>query len=115
MELNARILEAEEQGQPAELESLLTQNFFIVRSSGQRLDRLAFLADVPNQSQRGRQVSQPEVHLVGGCVIYTCIVTTAHNPDGTPNPGRFWNTRLFVQEAGRWRYAAWQVTKVADG
>ncbi len=104
--LNTRILDAEEQGTAADLEPLLTESFFIVRSSGQKLDRAAFLAEVPNQGQRGRCAGQPAVHQLGGCAIYTCIVTTTQNPDGSPNPGRFWNTRLFVQEAGRWRCAA---------
>ena len=115
MEINARMLEAEEQDQAAELEKHLTEDFFIVRSTGQKLDRQAFLADVPSKSQRGRQAWQPEVRLLGNCAIYTCIVTTTQNPDGTPNPGRFWNTRLFVQQDGHWRCAAWQVTKVSDG
>ena len=114
MDLNARILDAEEQGTAADLEPLLAESFFIVRSSGQKLDRAAFLADVPHQSRRGRRAGQPAVHQLGGCAIYTCIVTTTRNPDGSPNPSRFWNTQLFVQEAGRWRCAAWQVMKLCD-
>jgi hypothetical protein len=112
--LNARILDAEEQGKVDDLEPLLTESFFIVRSSGQKLDRAAFLADVPNQSHRGRRAEQPAVHQVGSCAIYTSIVTTTQNPDGAPNPGRFWNTRLFVQEDGQWHCAAWQVMKLCD-
>lgn len=115
IEVNARILEAEEEGQAADIEPLLTENFFIVRSSGQRLDRAAFLADVPNQSHRGRQAEQPEVHWLEGCAVYTCLVTTTQNPDGTPNYGQFWNIRLFVLDAGNWRCAAWHVMKVCDG
>ena len=109
MEINARILEAEEQGQAADFETLLTEDFFIVRSTGQKLDRAAFLADVPDRKHRGRQAVQPEVHQYKDCAIYTCIVTTSQNP------GRFWNTRLFVLEDGHWRCAAWQVTEVSDG
>ena len=48
MELNARILAAEEEGLSGDLEPLLADSFFIVRSSGQKLERAAFLADVPN-------------------------------------------------------------------
>ena len=65
MDLNARILDAEEQGTAADLEPLLAESFFIVRSSGQKLDRAAFLADVPNQSRRGRRAAQPAVHQLG--------------------------------------------------
>jgi hypothetical protein len=114
IELNARLLDAEEQGRAADIEPLLTKSFFIVRSSGQKLDRAAFLADVPNQCNRGRRAEQSEVNHAGSCATYTCIVTTAQNPDGSANPGRFWNTRLFVQEDGRWRCAAWQVTRIVD-
>ena len=81
-------------------------------ASGQKLDRAAFLADVPNQAHRGRQAHQPETHQLGGCTIYTCIVTTTQNPDGSPNAGRFWNTRLIVQQDGQWRCEAWQSLKV---
>jgi hypothetical protein len=49
---------------------------------------------------------------LGDCIIYTCIVTTTQNPDGSPNAGRFWNTRLFVQQDGQWRSAAWQSLRV---
>ena len=108
MEINARILEAEEQGQAADFETLLTEDFFIVRSTGQN--------SITRRSWRtcrskapGRQAVQPEVHQYKDCAIYTCIVTTSQNP------GRFWNTRLFVLEDGHWRSAAWQVTEVSDG
>lgn len=114
IELNVRMLNAEEQGRAADIEPLLAESFFIVRSSGQKLGRAAFLDDVPNQRNRGRRAAQPEVHQTESCIIYTCIVTTVQNPDGTPNPGRFWNTRLFIQEGGSWRCAAWQVLKICD-
>ena len=55
IELNACLLDAEEQGQASELEKHLTEDFFIVRSTGQKLDRQAFLADVPKRSHLGRQ------------------------------------------------------------
>jgi len=34
--------------------------------------------------------------------------------NGTPNQGRFWNTRQFIQENGEWRCAAWQVMRISD-
>jgi hypothetical protein len=112
--LNERILQAEETGQKDALNPLLADGFTIIRSKGEKVERKDFLDDVSKNANRGRHAAQPNVQLVGQCAIYTCLVTTTQNPDGTPNPGRFWNTRLFVNENGHWRCATWQVMKVCD-
>jgi uncharacterized protein DUF4440 len=112
--LNERILQAEEAGQKDELGPLLAEGFTIIRSKGEKVERHDFLEAVPKNANRGRHAAQTNAQLVGQCAIYTCLVTTTQNPDGTPNPGRFWNTRLFVQENGNWRCAAWQVMKICD-
>jgi hypothetical protein len=113
VQLNDRILDAEERGAAGELAPLLADNFYIIRASGKRLDCEAYLADVPNQCNRGRRAERGEAYPVGNCALYTCIVTTTQNPDGAANPGQFWNSRLFVREDGQWRCAAWQVTAIA--
>jgi hypothetical protein len=112
--LNERILQAEEAGLKEDLAVLLHEDFTIIRTGGVKLDRQAFLDAVPDNVNRGRSAAQPNVYSVGECAVYTVIVTTTQNPDGTPNPGRFWNTRLFVQEQGQWHCAAWQVMKLCD-
>jgi hypothetical protein len=112
--LNQRILQAEETGSVEDLALLLTKGFAIIRNSGEKMDRKKFLSAVPDNANRGRKAEQPRVNLTGSCAIYTCIVTTIRNPDGTPNAGRFWNTRLFVPERGQWRCASWQVMQIVD-
>ena len=37
-----------------------------------------------------------------GCAAFTSIVTITQNSDGKSNPSRFENTRMFVNENGRW-------------
>ena len=75
-----------------------------------------FLKAVPDHSNRGRSASQAKVHLVGKeCVVCTSVVTTTRNPDGTANPGLFWNTQLFIRENEQWRCAEWQVMKISRG
>jgi hypothetical protein len=49
-----------------------------------------------------------------GCAIYSGIVTNTQNPDGTPNPGRFWNMRLFVQENGQRGCTGWLATEIRN-
>lgn len=110
--LNQRILQAEEAGLKDDLDPLLAEGFTVIRSKGEKVERQDFLDAVSNNANRGRRAAQPNVQVVGQCAIYTCIVTTTQNPDGTPNPGRFWNTRLFVRENGQWRCASWQVMKI---
>lgn len=112
--LNHRLLQAEESGQVADLEPLLAESFFIIRSSGEKADRPAFLEAVPGNANRGRSASDPKVHLVGGCGVFTCVVATTKNPDGTQNAGRFWNTRLFIRENAQWRCAEWQVVRIPE-
>lgn len=113
-ELNQRILKYEEAGAAEELAPLLSEAFIIVRSSGEKADRQAFLNAVPANANRGRSTTQFNVHLMGDGGLHTCIVTTTQNPDGTANPGRFWNTRLFVRENEQMRCMTWQVMKIRD-
>jgi uncharacterized protein DUF4440 len=112
--LNERILQAEEADQKDALDPLLADGFTIIRSKGEKVERHDFLDAVPKNANRGSHATQPNVQLLGQCAIYTCLVATTQNSNGTPNPGRFWNTRLFVQENSNWRCAAWQVMKICD-
>ena len=113
-DLNRRILQAEEAGKAEDLAPLLTEDFTIVRSTGQAADRQAYLDSVSGSANRGRSAAQLRVHRIDECIVFTCIVTTTRDPDGTPNHDRFWNTRLFVHEHGQWRCTAWQVMKICD-
>jgi len=108
---NEMILQAEEKGRKADLEPLLTDDFWIVRASGVKQDRQAFLKAVSDNADLGRTADQTEVHWSGKCAVFTCRVTTTRNPVGSPG-GRFWNTRLFVRHGEEWRCAAWQVMKI---
>ena len=112
--LSRRILECEEAGGTGDLAPLLADGFSIIRSSGQKLDRQAFLNAVPANARRGRNASQSNVHLMGCCALHTCIVSTTQDPDGTTTSGRFWNTQLFVRENGQWRCLTWHVMKIQD-
>jgi hypothetical protein len=110
--LNERILQAEEKDAKDEITSLLHKDFTIIRASGVKQDRQTFLDAVSSNANRGRTAEQPEVRLYGGCAVFTCIVMTMQNPDGSPNTGRFWNTRLFVPEQRQWYCVVWQATKI---
>jgi len=113
-ELDGRILKAEEEGNRAVLESLLHKDFAILRASGVKQDRQAFLNAVPGNAHRGRSADQLEVRPYGDCAVVTCRVTTSQNPDGTPSVRHFWNTRVFVRQAGEWQCVAWQVTEIGS-
>ena len=110
--LNAHILHAEEMGLKDKIAALLHKDFTIIRATGVKQDRQSFLDAVSSNANRGRTAEQPEVRLYGDCAVFTCIVITTQNSDGTPNAGRFWNTRLFVREQSQWRCVAWQTTKI---
>ena len=112
-ELNERILAAEEAGRRADLEPLLTDDFWIVRASGAKQDWETFLAAVEGNSGLGRTADQHAVQLYAGCVVFTCRVTTQRAPNGGPG-GQFWNTRLFLPHGDDWRCAAWQVTRISE-
>ena len=104
--LNERILQAEEAGLPDQIAPHLHEDFTIIRASGKKENRQEFLDAVPANANRGRSAAEPNVYSVGECTVYTVLVTTTQNPDGTPNAGRFWNTRLFISEHGQWLCAA---------
>lgn len=110
--LNQQMLQAEEDDDSESLARLLTEDFTIIRASGVKQDRQAFLDAVPDNANRGRSAAEPDVYTVGECAVYTVIVTTTQDADGTPNPGRFWNTRMFLKENGQWGCAGWQVTGI---
>lgn len=107
--LNQRILNAEEAAQSADLARLLTNDFTITRSTGEKLDRTAYLASVSTNGHRGRSASEIRVQKCGEVAVCTSVVTTTQQPDGTLDPGRFWNTQLFVRQEGKWYCAEWQI------
>jgi hypothetical protein len=113
-QLNDLILQYEEVGDAEKLKARLSDLFIILRSTGLVQDRQQYLDDAPKNANRGRTAENPQVLLAGKAALYTCTITTTQNPDGTPNPGRFWNARLFIQEGGAWRCAAWQAFKVPE-
>jgi hypothetical protein len=110
--LNQEILQSEENGNQNFVDQYLHPEFTIVRSDGTKLDKEQFRNAIPTNKNRGRMAAQTNVQVMVPYAIYTCIVTTTQNPDGTPNPGRFWNTRLFVKENGNWCCLSWQVMKI---
>jgi hypothetical protein len=112
-DLNQDILQGEEDGNQESVARYLHPDFTIVRSDGEKFDREKFLSSIPANKNRGRAATWSSIQQVGQCVIYISIVTTTQNPDGKPNPGRFWNTRLFVKENGGWCCRSWQVMKIA--
>ena len=110
--LNAQILQAEEAGLPDQIAPHLHENFTIIRASGKKENRQAFLDAVPANANRGRSADQLEIHPYGDCAVVIICVTTSQNKDGAPAVGRFWNTRVFIRQSGQWRCVAWQVTEI---
>ena len=109
---NESMLAAEEAGDKASLDKYLADEFTIVRATGKTEDRPAYLRAVPDNKSRGRTASDVEIRLQGDRAVFTCCVTTDHNPDGNPSKGRFWNTRVFQWRDEVWRCTAWQVMKL---
>jgi hypothetical protein len=58
-ELNERILHAEEAGRKDDLEPFPAADFSIIRASGVKQDRQAFLDAVPANTNRGRSAAEP--------------------------------------------------------
>ena len=112
--LNNLILQYEETGNIDKLGQLLAQGFTILRASGERQNRDDFLNSVRQNRDRGRRASQPQVQIIADTAMYSCMIETTRNPDGTPNPGSFINTRMFIRENDEWRCSAWQVTRIPD-
>ena len=110
--LNEHILQAEEAGLTDDLATLLHEDFTIIRTSGKKENRQAFLDAVPANANRGRTADQLEIHPYGDCAVVIICVTTSQNKDGAPAVGRFWNTRVFIRQSGQWRCVAWQVTEI---
>ncbi len=112
--LNQQILQAEEDGNQAFLAPLLASDFTIVRASGIKQDRRAFLDAVPDNAHRGRIADQLEIHPYGDCAVAIIRVTTSQNKDGALAVGHFWNTRVFIRQEEQWRCVAWQVTETGE-
>ena len=112
--LNDRILQAEEDGDAEPLDTLLTEDFTIVRAGGAKQDKRVFLEAVEANAHRGRIVDQLEIHPYGNCAVVTCRVTTSQNKDGAPAVGPYWNTRVFIRQEEQWRCATWQVTETRE-
>lgn len=106
IEINDKMLRAEEEGQVSDIAKHLHQDFKIIRANLNVEDLQTFLRAVPDNAKRGRTADQPTVQFFGNRAIYTCLVTT--------KAGHFWNTRLFVRRENDWLCVQWQVMKIAD-
>jgi hypothetical protein len=93
---------------------LLTEDFTIIRASGAKQDREAFLGAVATNAHRGRTAEEPEIRLYHGCAVVIIRVTTSEKQDGALIARRFWNTRVFFRQEDQWRCATWQVTETRD-
>lgn len=113
-ETNESMLTAEEKGDRTALEKYLAPDFAIVRATDKTEDRATYLSAAPENKNRGRTASELEMRLQNDRAIFTCCVTTTHNPDGSPARGRFWNTRLFKWQNTRWLCTAWQVMRLPE-
>jgi Domain of unknown function (DUF4440) len=112
--INQEILDAEETGNQAKLEHHLHPDFTIVRASGEKQNRKAYLAAVSANRKRGRKADRVEVRVYGESAVFTCRVTTSLDKGGKSAQGNFWNTRLFLRQGDKWLCAAWQVMKIGD-
>src|SRR6266487_662767 len=112
--LNQQMLQAEENGDAENLATLLTEDFTIIRASGVRKDREVFLGAVEANVHRGRTAKKPEVGPYRDCAVVIIRVTASDKRDGALTTGRFWNTRMFIQQEEQGRCATWQVTETRD-
>ena len=112
--LNQKILRAEEEGDRGAMAKLLSQDFSIVRASGEKQDRQTFLNKVPENKNRGRRADRVEVRLFDYSAVFTCRVTTTRDKDGKDAIDHFWNTRLFVRQGTEWCCVSWQVAKLPN-
>jgi len=114
IDVNRRMLEAEEAGNDAALKPLLHEKFSILRSNGKTYDREAYLKDVSANKTRGRSADQVKLRLFKNCAIFACRVTTTREAENKPTVGHFWNTRRFVRQGDEWQCTEWMVMKMCD-
>ncbi len=112
--LNQQMLQAEEDGDSESLARLLTEDFTIIRASGAKQDREAYLNAVGTNAHRGRTAEEPEIRLYHGCAVVIIRVTISEKQDGALTVRRFWNTRVFIRQEEQWRCATWQVTETRE-
>jgi hypothetical protein len=108
-ELNNKSFEAEEDGSRENLDSLLTDDFRIVRSNFNVSDKQAMLTDVSANANKGRGVDEVSVKVYGDSAVVTSHLTTRNQN----TVSQFWNTKVFVKQGGEWRCRAWQVARLA--
>jgi hypothetical protein len=113
--LNQRLLQAEEAGDSASLATHLHPTFTIVRASGERQERQAFLDAAAANANRGRRSAQQAIRLYDQCAVFSCRITTNRDQHGHAAIGHFWNTRLFLRQGEDWQCAAWQVMRIGGG
>ena len=114
VDLNQRMLQAEEAGPKDDLAKLLDGEFTIIRANGVKQDRQAFLDAVPDNAHRDRIAKEPEIHVYHDCAVVILRVTTSEHREGALMVRHFWNMRVFLRREGDWRCAAWQVTETKD-
>jgi Domain of unknown function (DUF4440) len=107
--LNRQSFLAEELGDTAMLEPILDDEFWIVRSGGERQNKKQML-DALASTAGGRRVIRKE--LVQPCGSTVVALTLIGYYKGRELVGDFWNSKVFVRDDRGWRCKAWQVFRV---
>jgi hypothetical protein len=108
--LNRRSFLAEDLTDKTVLDPILDDEFWIIRSSGERQNKKQMLEALASTAE-GRRVIRKE--LLQPCGSAVVALTLVRYYKDHILVGDFWNSKLFVRNGGDWRCKVWQVFRVA--
>jgi hypothetical protein len=120
MNLNEKILKAEQAGTPSDVEYLatvLSDNFVFRRADRSVVDKATFLGGVAVAAQRlaDRQAFDLEVTVVGKAALVTLMVVAFTNTGAQRRPRVFKNIRFFVDRGNGWLLEHWYNEALTGG
>ena len=114
-ELNDDLTAAEETGDAKKVEKLIGNDFVIVRATGVRQERDAYIGKIAENAGRDRRPEESKVEVYDRTALYTGVITTKKIGGTEGGRDSFRNVRMWREMGGEWKCIYWQVTRVAAG
>lgn len=105
--LNVEIGKLEADRDAEALDRLLHDDLVFRRADGALVRKREYLDAVPTRTYDRMETEVQEIDRADASSVVTVIVDTAGTGPRGPFAGRFRNTRVFVQDGGRWRCRIW--------
>jgi ketosteroid isomerase-like protein len=114
-QINVEIGEAETRQDAKSLDRVLHDDLVFRRADGHLVTKQEYLEAVPTRTYERLESDVPEIHEQQESAVVTVIVDAAGTTARGRFEGRYRNTRVFVNDDGRWLCRIWVNVPIQAG